>query len=349
MEFRSSNTIINTSDKIRALVGLGEYINTCFDSGNIMSTPLSELLLEIYNKNNWYTERYVKYALKKWAECFTTKKLKKWLNSYTLNTKTPKKVGLILAGNIPVVGFHDVICTWLSGHQPVIKCSSKDDQLIPFLCNYLEKTVGKSCFGFVDRLRDYDAVIATGTNNTIHHFEYYFRHVPTLLRKNRSSIAVIIGDELPKEIARLGIDLFMYYGMGCRNVSKIYFPENYNLKDFVENLKKYDYVGKSSKFYNNYTYQKAINYLQNQPFIDGDFFLLQQNSAICSPISVIYYEFYKSIDWVKQEINNKRGEIQCVVSKHSDIKNSISLGASQSPQLWDYADGMDTMSFLENL
>ncbi|MCY4215424.1 MAG: acyl-CoA reductase [Flavobacteriaceae bacterium] len=349
MKFRSSDTSINTSDKIQALVALGEYIHVSLNSSNKISNSINQLLLDVYDKNKWFTENYVLYSLKKYVECFTIEKLEHWLNSYSLNISNPKNIGLILAGNIPAVGFHDVICAWLSGHHPIIKCSSKDDQLIPFLCSYIEKIVETSCFEFVDRLKGYDAVMATGTNNTIHHLEYYFRHVPNLLRRNRSSIAILNGDETPQEINRLGIDLFMYYGLGCRNVSKIYFPENYNLKNFVQKLKKYDYVGYSSKFHNNYTYQKAINFLQNIPFVDADFFLLQENKAVCSPISVIYYEFYKSIEWVKLEIDNKQNEIQCVVCKHSEFKNSISFGTSQSPQLWDYADGIDTMSFLMNL
>ncbi len=348
MRYRGSNDSINTSDKIQALIALGEYINASLNSSHAIANSIHQLLLEVHNKNKWFIDSHVIYSLKKYAECFTIERLEQWLNAYSLKIKNKKNIGLVLAGNIPAVGFHDVICTWLSGHHPIIKCSSKDDQLIPFLCDYIEKIVKTSCFQFVYRLQYYDAVIATGTNNTIHHFEYYFRHVPNILRKNRSSIAVFNGDETTQEIHRLGIDLFMYYGLGCRNISKIYFPENYNLKDFVQKLKKFDYVGHSSKFHNNYTYQKAINFLQNTPFMDGEFFLLQENNAICSPISVIYYEYYRSIDWLKQEIKNKQDEIQCIVSNNSEIKNSISFGHSQSPQLWDYADGIDTMSFLLN-
>ncbi|MCY4161750.1 MAG: acyl-CoA reductase [Flavobacteriaceae bacterium] len=349
MKYRSSNSNLNTLDKIHALVALGEYINNRFHSNNTKSSLITKVLLESFNRNQWFTENYVIYALKKYATCFTVEKLKNWLSSYNLSLQKKKNIGLILPGNIPAVGFQDVLCTWLSGHHPQIKCSSKDDQLIPFLCRLIEKKIKKSCFEFVEKLKNYDAVIATGTNHTIHHFEFYFRNIPRILRKNRTSVAIIKGDESDEEIVQLGNDLFMYYGLGCRNVSKIYFPENYDLKNFVPKLKTDDDLKQSSKFHNNYTYQKAIHFLQNRPFIDGEFFLLQESCDVCSPISVIYYEFYKSIDWIKQEMKKKQNEIQCIVSKDLDIKNSIPFGTTQSPELWDYADGIDTLSFLQNL
>ena len=350
MGFSHQNHNISTDKKINALVGLGQYLNALLDSQSENDFNINKLLNEVFYRNKWFSETYVIFSIRQWSKVLTLENLYNWLEAYNLNPIIPKKVGLILPGNIPAVGFHDVICTWLSGHHPKIKLSSKDDILIPFFCSFIENKLNQSCFEIVEkRLTDFDAVIATGTNNTIHHFDYYFRKVPRLLRSNRSSVAVIQGNDSSQELEKLGKDLFTYYGLGCRNVSKIYLPENFKLNKIIQAVDSYKHLRDSSKYDNNLTYQKAVCFLQNQKFTDGGFFLMQESKNLHAPISMIYYEYYTSFKELIEVLNTIENQIQCIVSSSEVFDNSVEFGQTQSPQLWDYADGVDTMSFLENL
>ena len=344
-----NNLFSSTSKKIDALVRLSEFIREELKPNSLKNSEFNRVIEQTEIHNRWFSEKFVRKMLQYWSNEFTSQNIYNWLNKYSLNRSNPKKIGLILAGNIPMVGFHDVICTWLAGHLSIIKCSSKDKILIPFLCKHLEKETEALSFNFLDSVvKNYDAIIATGTNNTIKHLEYYFRDKPYILRKNRTSVAVISGNESPNDLKKLGCDIFSYYGLGCRNVSKLHLPIGYNINDLKLINKSFSWTINNSKYANNYNYQKAIYLLQRKSFIDCDFYLLQNNSSLHAPISVVYYEYYESLNQIVNLLERNKNEIQCIVS-NLPITNSIPFGTSQKPRLYDYADSKDTLEFLNSI
>lgn len=307
-------------------------------------------------KNPWFTRDNLLTSLTYWGNILCEEKLYNWLRVYYpsnyKNTK-PLRVGLVLAGNIPLVGFHDILSVLCSGNIAVTKLSYKD--------NVLYKTIHKvlmQCMPSIQEqwilleneyLRDIDAIIATGSDNSSRYFESYFGKYPHIIRKNRNSTAVLTGHETTEEIAGLGEDVFRYFGLGCRNISKLYLPEGYDISMFYENIESYSYVYSHNKYANNYDYQKAVLLVNKIPFFDNGFLILKKDSSFYSPVGVLYYEEYKDLTDLAAELWAQKDKIQCIVSGNSLIKGSINPGTTQSPELSDYADGIDSLKFLSNL
>ena len=311
---------------------------------------LSKMIGSAPHSNAWFTPDEVLRSLNALSDMLNEKDLSTWFNSITVSNE-PKKIGLILAGNIPLVGFHDVLVVLATGNIALIKLSSSDDKLLPFvLAKLIEfEPLLTERIVYVERLKDFDAVIATGSNNTSRYFEYYFSKVPHIIRKNRSSVAVLTGEETTEEIAALGHDIFDYFGLGCRNVSKLYIPEDYDVKHFFEPLETFSGIINHFKYNNNYDYNKSIYLVNLAPHFDNGFLLLKEDQALSSPLAVVYFERYKNIQEVKKVLELKRDHIQCVVSRVKMDIATVNFGEGQHPRLWDYADNVDTIAFLSGM
>ncbi len=304
--------------------------------------------------NGWYTSENVFFAICSWANALSDNNLNKWLSKYSLDCarddkkQQVKSVGIILAGNIPLVGFHDFLSVLISGHKVLIKTSSNDQKLLPFLTKYLISVNEnfKDYITFVDgKLENYDGVIATGSNNTARYFEYYFKDKPSIIRKSRNSVAVLDGSESKEQMIALGEDIFRYFGLGCRNVSKLFIPRNYNFDQFFNGMFPYQNVIKYEKYANNYDYNKAVFLMSNFALLDNEFLTIKEDVSYASPIASVFYEFYDDLETLKSKLEFEKEQIQCIVSNNL-IKNSIEFGQTQNPNLWDYADDIDTLEFL---
>ncbi len=322
---------------------------------NFMIEPdeaFKNLILSAPNSNAWFSVEEVQRALNSLHKMLNLHDLEIWFKDIKV-TETPKKVGLILAGNIPMVGFHDVIAVLATGNIALIKLSSTDDKLVPALLHVLIKIepLLADRIEYIERLKDFDAVIATGSNNTSRYFDYYFGKGPNIIRKNRNSVAVITGNETKEEIALLGHDIFDYFGLGCRNVSKLYIPEGYEIKNFFEPIEKFNDIINHFKYNNNYDYNKSIYLVNLKHHYDNGFILLTEGESLSSPLAVLYYETYTNIEQINDILKSKAEEIQCVVSTAPLKINSpvLGFGQSQSPRLWDYADNVNTIEFLNSL
>jgi hypothetical protein len=289
--------------------------------------------------------------LQEWSKALQKDTLEEWLVPYNLeDNPNEKNIGVIMAGNIPLVGFHDFLSVLISGHSVLAKLSSNDKTLLPYLA---EKLIDiqpefQSKINFIDqRLTGFDAVIATGSNNTARYFEYYFRDKPHIIRKNRNGVAILTGNETDEEIQSLGEDIFRYFGLGCRNVSKIFMPEDFELSRLFEGLKGFESYIHHNKYANNYDYNKAVYLMSEIKFHDNGFLMLKEDEGYASPIGVINYERYNKEYELKQKINQEKNNIQCTIGKHKLC--NFEFGKAQTPGLSDYADGVDTINFLKNL
>ncbi len=333
------------------------YITKIFARlGKQLSAPdenLAAIIAGEANYNGWFTPESVQRAVKASAEMLNEGELATWLEKYRLAKHPPKCIGLILAGNIPMVGFHDILCALVTGNIALIKLSSQDLRLIKYVLGLLTEI--EPAFAdriiYTERLENFDAVIATGSNNTSRYFDYYFGKMPNIIRKNRNSVALVSGYETSDELARLGHDIFDYYGLGCRNVSSMLVPEGYDFTPFFEAIECFHPVGDHHKFHNNYDYNKAIYLVNRDKHLDNGFLLLKEDERLTSPLAVLFFQYYKTLDVALERLNTRAGQIQCVVSQTKvEIDSQIvPFGQSQYPKLWDYADGIDTMQFLSNL
>jgi len=312
-------------------------------------TDFDLLLQNSSNYNAWFTLAEVERAVSALRNMLNNTDLQKWFADIQINPQ-PKKIGLILAGNIPLVGFHDVISVLATGNIALIKLSSSDDKLMPALLAELVKIepLLANQIQYVERLKDFDAIIATGSNNTSRYFDYYFGKVPNIIRRNRNSVAVLTGLETKEEITALGHDIFDYFGLGCRNVSKIFIPENYDIKEFFEPLEGFQPIINHFKYNNNYDYNKSIYLVNMVPHYDNGFILLKEDQGLSSPLAVLYYERYQQLDEVKAQLAAQQEQIQCVVS-NAEALDVLGFGQSQQPRLWDYADNINTIQFLNKL
>ncbi|MFT5714103.1 MAG: hypothetical protein ACI9WT_000645 [Flavobacterium sp.] len=298
--------------------------------------------------NGWYTPEQVYFSIESWAKALTGENLDKWLSAYELDSIEPKKIALILAGNIPLVGFHDFLSVLITGNSVIVKTSSNDQHLLPFIAKYIIAVEPKFAekITFVEgKLEGFDAVIATGSNNTARYFEYYFKNTPSIIRKSRNSVAVLNGTETKEQLIALGEDIFRYFGLGCRNVSKLFVPKGYTFDAFFEAIFEYQEVIHYEKYANNYDYNKAVFLMSNYKLLDNGFLTLKEDISHASPISSVFYEFYDDIDDLQTRLSSESEQIQCVVSAKL-IENSIPFGQTQQPSLSDYADNVDTISFL---
>jgi hypothetical protein len=322
--------------------------------GHILQNPdeqLSSLISSAKQYNAWFTPQSTAMAIKAISEMLNETDLDQWIDTNTDEPVKMNAIGLILAGNIPLVGFHDILCVLASGNKALIKLSSQDKQLIPYILSKLSEIepLFTEQFEFIERLKDFDAVIATGSNNTSRYFEYYFSKVPHIIRKNRNSIAFLNGNENREELKSLGHDIFDYFGLGCRNVSKIYVPKGYNFNTFFESIEEFKSVADHHKYNNNYDYNKSIFLVNMDKHLDNGFLLLKEDKRMASPLAVVYYEEYESIQEAEIELLANEDGIQCIISRSDLSMNVLPFGQSQRPGLWDYADGVDTMAFLRGL
>ena len=314
-----------------------------------------DLLSLSQSHNGWFTPEQVYFAIESWAKALREDNLNKWLSAYPYDCaqddKTVKTIGLILAGNIPLVGFHDFLSVLITGHKVLVKTSSNDQHLIAFLADYLISIEPKLSYyiSFTDgKLENFDAIIATGSNNTARYFEFYFKDKPSIIRKNRNSVAVLNGNESHEDLVNLGEDIFRYFGLGCRNVSKLFVPKDYNFDAFFKAIYAYKEVIFYEKYSNNYDYNKAVFLMSNFKLLDNEFITLKEDMSYASPISSVFYEYYEDIADLQKRLESESYQIQCVVSNNL-IPNSISFGQTQQPKLWDYADNVDTLQFLISL
>jgi hypothetical protein len=311
---------------------------------------LSSLIDKIKSENAWFTSASIEMALDGIITMLDEAKLNTWLSNYKLTEQhTPKTVALIMAGNIPLVGFHDLLCVLISGHHAQVKPSSKDSASFHFIVRELtaiepdmQKKITTS-----DRLKDFDAVIATGSDNSSRYFDYYFGKYPNIIRRNRTSCAILRGDESEKDFRALAKDVFSYFGLGCRNVSKLYVPTGYNFSPLLDSWEMFNEIRHHHKYTNNYDYQKSIMLVNGVPFLDNGFVMITQSEKTVSPISVLHYEYYTSQQDLENKITSVQDKLQCVVG--SPLPASIPFGQAQFPELWDYADGVDTLKFLLTL
>lgn len=334
-----------------------EKLNIAFHKLSIFldqpSPEFNHLIDSAPNHNAWFTVDEVKRSLSALREMLDKDALEKWFEQIIITT-TPKKIGLILAGNIPLVGFHDVLSVLATGNVALIKVSSSDAQLIPALLKELIaiEPLLSDRIVYVERLKDFDAIIATGSNNTSRYFDYYFGKVPNIIRKNRNSVAVLDGQETEEEIELLGHDIFDYFGLGCRNVSKIYLPEGYEIEKFFRPLEEpFKHVFNHFKYNNNYDYNKSIYLVNMVQHFDNGFLLLKEDKGLSSPLAVLYFEKYSNLQELNEQLNAETENIQCIVT-HTTIQpelGTVQFGQSQHPSLSDYADNVNTIDFLNTL
>ena len=342
--------IISLEERIKAFVDLGKEIENLLE--NRETNELSEICFRAFNQNTWFTEESVLFAFKGIRHFLYENTLSDWLNNYHIDNKIPKVVGTVMAGNIPMVGAHDFICILLSGHKIKAKLSTLDQYLIKFIASKLIAIDNRfeQYIEFADMLKNVDALIATGSDNSARYFDYYFRNIPRIIRKNRTSCAVLKGDESKADLIALSSDITSYFGLGCRNVSKIFVPQNYSFSGLLSVLeidgKK---ICQNHKYANNYDYNKSIYLVNGVPHLDNGYMIFKEDTSLFSPISVIHFEYYSNIEALEQRLLEENINIQCIVSAKGYFKNSIAFGTAQIPNIDDYADGVDTLAFLQDL
>lgn len=345
---------------IEAFVKLGNFLRTFCDliEQNTLSNHLNDKWISAFKSeaerakhyNGWFTEDNCMHAFKEWGNALTKKNLEEWLSKYDLSANSEKIVALILAGNIPLVGFHDLLCVLITGSKALVKLSSNDQKLIPLLIDYIidvEPTLKESVTFTKEKLDHYDAVIATGSNNTARYFEYYFGKKPNIIRKNRNSVAVLRGNETEEELIALGEDIFRYFGLGCRSVSKIYIPKDYNIDTFYKAMFKHSDIINHNKYANNYDYNKAVYLMSEFKILDNGFLILKEEESFGSPIASLFFEYYTDENSLKNKLDANKDNLQCIVASGFS-EDEIAFGNTQKPKLNDYADGIDTIEFLLN-
>lgn len=350
-------------ERISAFVELGKFLKQ-FSKEEIQITKhelnaryfeeFKELLNRVSNENLWFTPSHVRASINGICQFLTEENLNQWLKKYQVSeNNTNKNVAVIMAGNIPMVGFHDMLSVLISGHTFIGKLSTKDNQLLDFIAKLLinlnpefENLIHFQS-GQLSGETSFDAIIATGSNNSARYFDAYFSKYPNIIRRNRNSVAVISGNETEEEIKSLGNDIFLYFGLGCRNVSKLYIPKDYDITNLLKHWEDYKHIIDHSKYANNYDYQRSLLLMNKIQHYDNGFLLLQENTEIGSPVGVVYFEYYSELQDIEQKLKLDSELIQCIVA--SDLDDAIPFGKAQEPQLWDYADNVDTMQFLTNL
>ncbi|MCB8999419.1 MAG: acyl-CoA reductase [Bacteroidales bacterium] len=356
---------MKTEEKIIAFSELGKFFKQ-FDSLGSPRDPALEALNTVYADrflnairqaeimNPWFTREFILYSLYSLSSMLDEEALSKWIEKYnlTLTRGSSKNVGLIMAGNIPLVGFHDLLTVCMSGNKAIVKMSSKDKVLLPLvheILMYLNPGF-KDLISFPDQFqKNIEAIIATGSDNSSRYFDYYFGKYPHIIRKNRNSAAVLTGEEKPEEYKKLSDDIFLYFGMGCRNVSKLFLPKGFNIPAMLDNFETYSYLYNHNKYANNYDYYKAIYLVNSAEHLDTGYLIVKEDEGYASPVGVVYYEYYSSLDKLKHRLKIDENKIQCLVSKPGLLDNSTGFGETQRPGLTDYADGIDSFDFLINL
>lgn len=336
--------MINLQTRINAFVQLGNKIQ------GLTEDEKNTLAQQAANKNSWFTAAHVDLALNSITSWLEYQKLVDWVQKYPLGNHS-YRVGIVMAGNIPLVGFHDFLSVLICGHIAVVKLSSQDNILPLTIANWLIEIDSEFThqIKFVDKLTNIDAVIATGSDNSARYFHQYFNHLPNIIRKNRTSYAIIKGDESIEDLSRLGNDIFSYFGLGCRNVSKILVPKGYDVTQLLDGLETFSDVLNHHKYSNNYDYNKSIYLVNRDKHFDNGFLLLKPSTESVSPLAVLFYEEYDNLERLSGLIDSNSEKLQCIVSTEQWYPDSIDFGKAQTPELEDYADGVDTMLFLSEL
>ena len=334
---------MNLQARIQAFTKLGEYLKNDFTSEKEDQISSAKV------KNAWFTEESIKGTINAWVEQLNDEMLTAWINPYKLKeVESPKIVLIIMAGNIPLVGFHDFLAVLISGHKVVVKLSSNDNVLTPLIIEKLIEIAPdfSSRIEFIKDIKDkkFEAVIATGSDRSSKYFEYYFKDAKRIIRKNRRSVAILDGTETKRELEGLANDVFAYFGLGCRNVSKVFLPKGFVLDNLFKAFYPYSDVVNHKKYGNNYDYNKAIFLMGSNDLIENGFLLMKEDKSLLSPVAMLYYEFYNDMNTVEQFVEKNAEQLQCVVSK-----KDIPFGNTQKPNLWDYADRVDTVEFLRDL
>ena len=318
---------------------------------NLDEEFLSQLMDRANIKNPWFTPVNVRRSIDGLISYLDENKFSSWLEAYQFNGLSDKNVGVVMAGNIPLVGIHDFICILMSGHKLIAKLSSQDDVLIQFIAEELIKIDNgfEERIHFVDQLKNIDAAITTGSDNTARYFDFYFGKYPNIIRKNRTSIAILDGNESEQDLLDLSHDIYSYFGLGCRNVSKLFLPEGMRMQDVIPHFDGYQHLLDHTKYNNNYFYNKSILLVNQEEHLDSGFSLFQLTEKLVSPISMVFYEYYQNPEALKIQLEAMHHKIQCIVTNNSIFDNIIPFGKAQKPEIWDYADNIDTMRFLLSL
>jgi hypothetical protein len=338
VQFNNNN--MNLQKRIELLIQLGKYLEENGEKWREAKTKAGAA-------NGWFIETFIDEAVKNIATDFLQPgKLEQWAKFYHLDDNVgAKNVGLVMAGNIPMVGFHDLLCVFISGHRQTIKLSSKDDILLKHLVQKMidwDSDVAEY-ISFAEMLKGCDAYIATGSNNSARYFEQYFSRFPHIIRRNRTAVAVLTGSETADQLNKLSDDIHLYFGLGCRNVTKLYVPAGYDFVPLLKAFDRYKYFGDHYKYKNNYDYQLSIALLNNVFYMTNESTLLLENDAIFSAISCLNYSFYTDAEKLMDELK-ENGSIQCIVGN-----GEVEFGGAQNPSLMDYADGVDAIQFLLTL
>jgi hypothetical protein len=348
-------------NRIHAFIKLGDFLsqfssesikkadnidhNEIFFDGFVHQIKLAQ------EKNSWFTKDNILFSLESWSKSLTKRNLNDFVKDFNFDKTEPKIVAIIMAGNIPLVGFHDFLSVLLSGHSVLVKQSSSDKYLLPFLAKYLEY-VEESFKGNItfteQKLTDFDAIIATGSDNTARYFEYYFKDKPNIIRKSRNSVAVITGKETEEDFEKLSEDVFQYFGLGCRSVSKLYVPKEFDFDKFFTGLYVKKDIINNAKYANNYDYNKAVYLMSEFDLLENGFLMIKEDASYSSPIATIFYEYYENEIDLKIKLHEDREKIQCIVARDF-IENEVAFGQTQHPQLNDYADGVNTLEFLAKI
>ena len=328
---------------INNLVRLGELLSK--------TEQFNDIFEKAEQQNSWFTRANVTFAFTSWSEALSENNVQQWLSQYQLpQTTSPKKILIIMAGNLPLVGFHDLLCVLVAGHKAIVKLSSDDRVLLPYLITQIRTFAPEwaEAVAFTDdKVTEYDAVIATGSDNTARYFEYYFGKKPHIIRKNRHSVAVLTGEETPEELQDLGKDIFLYYGLGCRSVSKLFVPQGYDFDLLFQAIYPYKDIIEEQKYANNYDYNKAVYLMSLYKLLENGFLLLKEDEHYGSPIATLFYEYYTNKEALKKKLATDREKIQCVVG-HNFIDGEIPFGQTQTPKLWDFYDVVNKLTFLIN-
>ena len=351
---------MNLENRINAFVKLGLFLkqfknadqnDESQDLNELFYADFDELIYRQKSLNGWFERKNVLLAIDEISKSLTQNNLTNWLSNYTLNENADKTIGVIMAGNIPLVGFHDFLSVLITGNKVKAKLSSTDSTLLQMIAKLLIaiEPEFEAQITLVEKLENFDAVIATGSNNTARYFKQYFGKYPHIIRKNRSSIAIISQDDTLEDLRPLGADIFQYFGLGCRNVSKLYIPKDYHLDTIFEALYDYNEITNNNKYANNYDYNKAVYLLGDNELLDNNFLLLKPDESLSSPVGVLHYEFYNNLDELKNHLDTLKDDLQCIVSSKNTPIDTFGFGQAQSPSLSDYADGVDSIEFLINL
>jgi hypothetical protein len=353
---------LTLESRIKAFVELGKIMGRASESLTEPSSDFKgqypvfyESLHTANHYNPWFTTANIAFALKTWQSALNQVSIQGWVSQYkpAIQNIEPKKIAAIMAGNIPLVGFHDFISTLMAGHSIIGKLSSEDKILLPAISDVLctiEPSFKQRIEFTESTIKDFDAIIATGSNNTARYFEYYFTKYPHIIRKNRNGVAVLSGGESDEALQRLGSDICTYFGLGCRNVTKVFLPAGSDPSKLFNAIEPYVKVlNDHYKFMNNHSYYSSVYLLNTTPHLDNGVFILTESEQYSSPIPVLYYQFYENIETLKEKLLQEDELIQCVANDIFTSAKTVPLGSTQCPGLTDYADGIDTMKFLLNL